>query len=179
MTAFTEDSFKKINGYSNEYWGWGGEDDDISHRMFEVYRNGFLKFVRISGPRHGSRLELRVFPGHPSFPFTKPNAFIPILSRCEDQTGLSHGNPSRPSRPNESFCWTRAFAEFVIRKYERPDRKVYRYTMFKHDHEHTNNKNPLRFDMLKHWWDFHSTDGLNVSNFIFCKQLACSNDYST
>ena len=43
VTAFTEESFKKINGYSNEYWGWGGEDDDISHRMYEVYRNGFLK----------------------------------------------------------------------------------------------------------------------------------------
>ena len=42
VTAFTEESFKKINGYSNEYWGWGGEDDDISHRMFEVYRPGYI-----------------------------------------------------------------------------------------------------------------------------------------
>merc|ERR550519_904815 len=33
VTAFSEEAFKKINGYSNEYWGWGGEDDDISHRM--------------------------------------------------------------------------------------------------------------------------------------------------
>ena len=172
MTAFTEDSFKKINGYSNEYWGWGGEDDDISHRMFEVYRNGFLKFVRISGPRHGSRFELRVFPGYPSFPFTKPNPLILILSRCEDQTRLSGIRLDRPVP-------MRAFAEFVIRKYERPDRKVYRYTMFKHDHEHTNDKNPLRFDILKHWWDFHLTDGLNVSNCTLCKQLACSNDCLT
>ncbi|CAH1791473.1 unnamed protein product [Owenia fusiformis] len=27
------DSFKKINGYSNEYWGWGGEDYDLVKRL--------------------------------------------------------------------------------------------------------------------------------------------------
>ena len=35
--------------------------------------------------------------------------------------------------------------------------------MFKHKHEGTNEKNPQRFNLLKHWWDFHLTDGLNVS----------------
>lgn len=35
--------------------------------------------------------------------------------------------------------------------------------MFKHKHEGTNDKNPQRFNLLKHWWDFHLTDGLNVS----------------
>ena len=32
ITAYTEDAFRKINGYSNEYWGWGGEDDDLYKR---------------------------------------------------------------------------------------------------------------------------------------------------
>jgi len=45
VTAFTEESFKKINGYSNEYWGWGGEDDDISHRMYDFYRLGYSTVV--------------------------------------------------------------------------------------------------------------------------------------
>ena len=51
--------------------------------------------------------------------------------------------------------------------------------MFKHNHEHTNEKNPLRFEMLQHWWGFHSTDGLNVSSCFFRKQLACNKNKTT
>lgn len=29
----TVQQFKKVNGYSNSYWGWGGEDDDMSNRL--------------------------------------------------------------------------------------------------------------------------------------------------
>ena len=32
MTLFDKESFKKINGYSNEHWSWGGEDDDVFRR---------------------------------------------------------------------------------------------------------------------------------------------------
>lgn len=32
VTVFNRESFLKINGYSNEYWGWGGEDDDVYKR---------------------------------------------------------------------------------------------------------------------------------------------------
>lgn len=32
VTAFDEESFEKINGFCNEYWGWGAEDDDLFNR---------------------------------------------------------------------------------------------------------------------------------------------------
>jgi hypothetical protein len=32
VTLFDKKSFVKINGYANEYWGWGAEDDDMFNR---------------------------------------------------------------------------------------------------------------------------------------------------
>jgi predicted glycosyltransferase involved in capsule biosynthesis len=32
VTIFDRESFQKINGYANEYWGWGAEDDDVFNR---------------------------------------------------------------------------------------------------------------------------------------------------
>ena len=35
VTMFTKEDFKTINGFSNEYWGWGYEDDDLLIRCIE------------------------------------------------------------------------------------------------------------------------------------------------
>ncbi|KAM8976949.1 beta-1,4-galactosyltransferase 4 [Pelodytes ibericus] len=44
VTAMTQGQFAKVNGYSNNYWGWGGEDDDLRQRV--VLHN--MKVVRPS-----------------------------------------------------------------------------------------------------------------------------------
>jgi len=33
VAALSVDQFKKLNGFSNQFWGWGGEDDDMSKRI--------------------------------------------------------------------------------------------------------------------------------------------------
>ncbi|XP_060910754.1 beta-1,4-galactosyltransferase 4 [Labrus mixtus] len=33
VTAMTKDQFLQVNGFSNAYWGWGGEDDDLRIRV--------------------------------------------------------------------------------------------------------------------------------------------------
>ncbi|KAI1902689.1 hypothetical protein AGOR_G00018600 [Albula goreensis] len=33
VTAMTKEQFFKVNGFSNIYWGWGGEDDDLRIRV--------------------------------------------------------------------------------------------------------------------------------------------------
>lgn len=33
VTLFPLRDFERVNGYSNEYWGWGFEDDDLFHRV--------------------------------------------------------------------------------------------------------------------------------------------------
>ena len=35
VTMFTKEDFKTINGFSNEYWGWGFEDDDLLVRCVQ------------------------------------------------------------------------------------------------------------------------------------------------
>lgn len=34
VTMVSPEQFRDVNGYSNMYWGWGGEDDDMFNRVF-------------------------------------------------------------------------------------------------------------------------------------------------
>lgn len=46
IILFTKEDYEKINGFSNEYWGWGGEDDDL---LFRVRRKGMKESRRVPG----------------------------------------------------------------------------------------------------------------------------------
>ena len=32
-SAMTGDQMRRVNGFSNQWWGWGGEDDDMTKRL--------------------------------------------------------------------------------------------------------------------------------------------------
>lgn len=51
VCSFTTEDFEKINGYPNNFWGWGGEDEELYHRIAE-YGMSILK------PTKGSFTEL-------------------------------------------------------------------------------------------------------------------------
>ncbi|CRK89216.1 CLUMA_CG002975, isoform A [Clunio marinus] len=36
VSSMTTKQFKAVNGFSNSFWGWGGEDDDLSRRLKHV-----------------------------------------------------------------------------------------------------------------------------------------------
>jgi len=55
VVMFTREDFTKINGYSNEYVGWGGEDDDLLYRChlagLKVQRKSPGIFKSLDHPR--------------------------------------------------------------------------------------------------------------------------------
>jgi glycosyltransferase involved in cell wall biosynthesis len=52
VTLFDKESFTKINGYSNEYWGWGAEDDDVLHRCMLRDVDTYRKQCRYKSLNH-------------------------------------------------------------------------------------------------------------------------------
>ena len=62
VTLFPMKTFEKVNGYSNEYWGWGFEDDDLFHR---VLQSG-IKMKLIKKPNYVSSTASLVFDGENS-----------------------------------------------------------------------------------------------------------------
>ena len=59
VVAFTTEQFRLINGFPNNFWGWGGEDDEMMKRIhtvsssysiikYIVFCNAFMKYDAIN-----------------------------------------------------------------------------------------------------------------------------------
>jgi len=54
VTIFPIELFEKINGYSNDYWGWGFEDDDLLWRCLHYNLPCDTTLLKNSGPKTAS-----------------------------------------------------------------------------------------------------------------------------
>jgi hypothetical protein len=55
VITMSEAAFRRVNGYPNTYWGWGGEDDELFSRM---YNTGLLPIVRPGADFAGALTDL-------------------------------------------------------------------------------------------------------------------------
>ena len=85
VTLFPIADFESINGYSNEYWGWGFEDDDL---LYRCKINGIKlneKNIKTTGA-NGAALKFNGVNAHVegknTFDLTKPITFY--ISFCSD-----------------------------------------------------------------------------------------------
>jgi len=57
VTMFNAPDFQQVNGFSNEYWGWGGEDDDLRLRCVKeglMVDKRMNKYRSLPHPRTGA-----------------------------------------------------------------------------------------------------------------------------
>ena len=50
VTAFAASDFQRINGFSNSFWGWGGEDDQLYMRVLSEKLAPTRTFEGLSTP---------------------------------------------------------------------------------------------------------------------------------
>ena len=71
VTALTRQHFELVNGFSNKFWGWGGEDDDMFNRVHDhglpiarLNEEGYYKMARhepeVKNPKRGKLLQTGV-----------------------------------------------------------------------------------------------------------------------
>jgi hypothetical protein len=90
VTMFDIHSFQTINGYSNEYWGWGFEDDDLLYRC----KLNQLPLHTIDIPQKGGNCAALKFNGLNSsvtgtYDFKRKNEISIFVSFCPDTMMLN------------------------------------------------------------------------------------------
>jgi len=81
VTIFNNESFALINGYSNEYWGWGAEDDDVYRRVIQKGLSPHRKNGRYRSLHHERHI--------PEFEYRQNINYLNISGSLIDTDGLN------------------------------------------------------------------------------------------
>lgn len=57
VTIFNKESFITVNGYANDYWGWGAEDDDMFNRVLLKKLNPLRKDCKFKSLFHERNID--------------------------------------------------------------------------------------------------------------------------
>lgn len=105
VTMFSSDIFERVNGYSNNYWGWGFEDDDL---LFRVSEKNIPLDSKIIGKTDSKKLYGLSFTGDSSY------IKIPkkdLLNFTSDTSILITFKPDEiTSNPNQEYDEYTAFS---------------------------------------------------------------------
>ena len=107
----TGEVFETVNGYSNTYWGWGGEDDDFYRRVFKY---GQYKLVRPEPELARYKMFVHDHEGDPPAPerFDKLEHWKEFVQ----QDGLKQIDYTVFERKNEGF-----FERIIVDVGDRPE----------------------------------------------------------
>jgi hypothetical protein len=76
VVAFSKKQFADINGFPNNYWGWGGEDDELFMRVKEVG-------LSIDFPTEGTFIDMENMNLQEKLKFLKTNQTLKCMNKYE------------------------------------------------------------------------------------------------
>mmetsp|Transcript_47473 Transcript_47473/g.100875 ORF Transcript_47473/g.100875 Transcript_47473/m.100875 type:complete len:164 (+) Transcript_47473:98-589(+) len=76
IVSFSEEDMKRINGYPNTFWGWGGEDDEMQNRLETLG-------IKWDAPDGGTIVDLEEMDLHTKLGFLKQNKVWKCMVKWE------------------------------------------------------------------------------------------------
>ena len=164
--------FRSINGYPNDYWGWGGEDDELGRRM--VYNKLMQKIKR---PKTGKIVDLEGTSLNEKFKcpdkWERRDFHNHTRIKTQSPIGLQYINNYYKLKKCKKLNVSAAAREPIQNK-----NTVYKYIIMLADKKLTNTMNNILYDtidttMYLESWDSESIDAEYTLKQIIINMNTC------